>query len=358
MGDDERVPPPSPPATQRCKRLYLCIVRTRHFSYATKIHRRGAAFRSSPSGGKMRFESRACGRQNASRNAAASIPARPDMKLSRPQANDLLLVPRWLLRVLAAAGSLQLAVALIATLAGVLAWATLVESQCGVAAAAFGRLRHRLVHRHRRATGRQRAVRHADPLSLAAAANGIRRDPRGRSRVAGRLSGDPAGRRRGPVADLRGPRRTPGLQGFGPGRSGPRLSGLPAPISAEAGPRRRHGFALFEPGRFSRPRRPAEEARRKRVDHLERAGRFRRSPLGTDVSAVSSEFRRPLAARRARVRSVGSRRPQPRSALSLSAERELRSGPGAEIRRLPADCRRHSHCVLLAPRYFTSEGGH
>ena len=43
------------------------------------------------------------------------------------------------------------------------------------------------------------------------------------------------------------------------------------------------------------------KARRERIDHAELAGGFRRSAFGADVSAVSIEFRGPLAARRARV---------------------------------------------------------
>ena len=185
------------------------------------------------------------------------------MKLSRLQADDLPLVPRWSLRLLAAAGSLQLAVVLIATLAGVLAWATLVESRYGAAAAHSGIYD----------TGWFTAIGVLLAVNVLCAVlirfpwrrrqTGFVVTHAGHPRVAGRLPGDPAVRRRGPVADLRGPRRPPGLPGFGPGRSGPRLPGLPAPISAKAGPRRRHGLALFEPRRFPRPRRPAEKARRK-----------------------------------------------------------------------------------------------
>jgi hypothetical protein len=66
-----------------------------------------------------------------------SGPPRPDMKFSRPKPSDLPFPLRWSLGLLAAAGSLRLAVALIAVSAGVLAWATLVESRHGAAAAHF-----------------------------------------------------------------------------------------------------------------------------------------------------------------------------------------------------------------------------
>ncbi len=59
------------------------------------------------------------------------------MKLSRPKPSDLPFPLRWLLGLLAAVGSLRLAVALIAVYAGVLAWATMVESEHGAAAAHF-----------------------------------------------------------------------------------------------------------------------------------------------------------------------------------------------------------------------------
>ena len=71
----------------------------------------------------------------------------PDMKSSRLRSADSPCRPRWLLRCMAL-GSLQLAVALIAIYAVVLAWATLIESRYGAAAAHFGIYDSRLVHRH------------------------------------------------------------------------------------------------------------------------------------------------------------------------------------------------------------------
>ncbi len=59
------------------------------------------------------------------------------MKFSRLKPSDLPLPLRWSLGLLAAVGSLRLAVTLIAVYAGVLAWATLVESEHGAAAAHF-----------------------------------------------------------------------------------------------------------------------------------------------------------------------------------------------------------------------------
>lgn len=59
------------------------------------------------------------------------------MKLSRLKPADVPFPLRWSCGLLAAVGSLRLAVALIAVYAGVLAWATLVESEHGAAAAHF-----------------------------------------------------------------------------------------------------------------------------------------------------------------------------------------------------------------------------
>ena len=59
------------------------------------------------------------------------------MKFSRLKPLELPFPLRWSLGLLAAVGSLRLAVTLIAVYAGVLAWATLVESQHGAAAAHF-----------------------------------------------------------------------------------------------------------------------------------------------------------------------------------------------------------------------------
>jgi hypothetical protein len=60
------------------------------------------------------------------------------MKLSRPNSSDWPFPLRWSLGLLAVVASLRLAVLLIAVYAGVLAWATRVESQYGAAAAHFG----------------------------------------------------------------------------------------------------------------------------------------------------------------------------------------------------------------------------
>ena len=59
------------------------------------------------------------------------------MKLSRPKSPAVLFLLRWSSRLLAAIGSLQLAVVLIATYAGVLIGATVVENKFGAAAAHF-----------------------------------------------------------------------------------------------------------------------------------------------------------------------------------------------------------------------------
>ena len=97
------------------------------------------------------------------------------MTLPRLRSADLPLPLRWSLRLMAAVGSLQLAVALIAVYVCVLAWATTIESKQGAAAAHVG-IYDPGVHGDQRAAGRQCC---AALIRLPeAAADGLHRDPR------------------------------------------------------------------------------------------------------------------------------------------------------------------------------------
>ena len=278
---------------------------------------------------------------------AVLVPNEPTHEIAGKGGIDIQGYGPWALfrRLLRAAGSLPLAVLLIGLYIIVLASATMVEKWDGPEAAHFTVYGTRWFTAIHWAAGRQRALRHADPLPWRRRQTGFLVTHVG---ILVLLAGCLATKYRGVEAQL------PIFEGHAnrmsasePERSGPRLQVYLHQFQRKLDPggdMASHYSSLVD---FLDLGDPPKKLPENVLITLNAPVDFTDPRIRPDVSAVSGRVSRAVAARRPGVRSADAgqdRRPRP-DVLSR-AERELRSGPRAEIRRLPDDRRRHFACVF------------